>query len=207
MDVLYFSDTNVHCVIHRQAQVNQEILVGHTSQLHERYGVTVIKAAFIFIRLRKHRLLKRLLSKDYNGFFACIKCRFYLRDCKYAPEGPLLHRVKLRGPLRRQIIPVCQASIDSDDNTVFCRQGHESGHWRSGARAAWTYIIYIFGHLLTNLINHFERNVELQDNQDVLEPGAHLLVGERYVRSKNNVIGIQCFCQGLVETVDLLAPV
>lgn len=60
---------------------------------------------------------------------------------------------------------------------------------------------------LTNLIDHFERNVELQDDQDVLEPGAHLLVGERHVHSENNVIGIQCFCQGLVKTVDLLAPV
>lgn len=43
---------------------------------------------------------------------------------------------------------------------------------------------------LTDLIDHFERNVKLQHSQHVLKPGAHLLVGKRYVHSKNNVVGV-----------------
>lgn len=54
LDVLYFSNSNVHCVIHWQAQVNQKVFVGHRSQFHEWYGVAVIKTTFIFIRLQKH---------------------------------------------------------------------------------------------------------------------------------------------------------
>lgn len=54
MDVLYFSDASVHCVIHWQPQVNEKVFVGHTCQFHEWYGITVIKTAFIFICLQNH---------------------------------------------------------------------------------------------------------------------------------------------------------
>lgn len=61
------------------------------------------------------------------------------------------------------------------------------------------------GTALTNLIDHFECNVKLQNSQHILKPGAHLLVWKRYVHSKNDVVGIQRFRQGLIETADLLA--
>lgn len=64
LDVLYFSNTNVHCVIHWQAQVDQKVFVGHTSQFHERYGITVIKAAFIFVCLQKHGLLQLTKQRE-----------------------------------------------------------------------------------------------------------------------------------------------
>lgn len=63
MDVFYLSDAGVHCVINRQANVNEEILVGNTPEFHEWDRITLIKPAFIFIRLQNitncHRLLRR----------------------------------------------------------------------------------------------------------------------------------------------------
>lgn len=56
MDVFDFSDSHIHRVVHRQAEVEQKILVGHTSQLHEGNGVAVIKAALVFVGLQEQRL-------------------------------------------------------------------------------------------------------------------------------------------------------
>lgn len=101
LDVLYFTDAGVHRVIHRQAQVNQKVFVRHTSQFHERYGVAVIKAAFIFIRLQMYRLLSvntQHLVSSYLHVLAAVT-QVYLSDCKCASERSLLHWVKLCGPL------------------------------------------------------------------------------------------------------------
>lgn len=81
MEVFYFSNSNIHCVVHWQAQVNQKIFVGHTTQLHEWYGVTVVEAAFVLIRLQKHGLLQVNKQRYYYMYymvFACIQCRFTL---------------------------------------------------------------------------------------------------------------------------------
>lgn len=58
---------------------------------------------------------------------------------------------------------------------------------------------------LTDLIVHFEGDVKLQDDQHELEPGAHLLVRQRNVDSKHNVVGLDHLGRGLVKGADLVA--
>ena len=54
---------------------------------------------------------------------------------------------------------------------------------------------------------HLEGDVELQDEQHELEPGAHLLVGQRDVDGEHDVVGLDLLGHGLVEGADGLALV
>lgn len=60
---------------------------------------------------------------------------------------------------------------------------------------------------LTYLVVHLERDVKLQDDQHELEPGAHLLVGQRNVDGKHNVVGLNLLGHGFIEGADLFALV
>lgn len=61
--------------------------------------------------------------------------------------------------------------------------------------------------VLTYLVVHLKCNVELQDDQHKLEPGAHLFVRQRNVDSKHYVVGLNLLGHGLIEGPDLVALV
>lgn len=58
--------------------------------------------------------------------------------------------------------------------------------------------------VLTDRVVHIESDVELQDDQHELEPGAHLLLGHGNVRGEHNVVSLDLLSRGLVERLDLL---
>lgn len=60
---------------------------------------------------------------------------------------------------------------------------------------------------LTYLVVHLKCDVKLQDDQHELEPGAHLVVMQRNVDGKHNVVGLDLLGHGLFEAPDLLALV
>lgn len=60
---------------------------------------------------------------------------------------------------------------------------------------------------LTQVIVHLEGDVQLHDEEHELEPGAHLLVGERDVHSKHDVIGLDLPADRLIKVLELLAGV
>lgn len=55
---------------------------------------------------------------------------------------------------------------------------------------------------LTYLVANLKCDVKLQDDQHELEPGAHLLVWQRNVDSKHNVVGLDLLGHGLVKVLD-----
>ncbi len=61
--------------------------------------------------------------------------------------------------------------------------------------------------VLTYLVVHLKCDVKLQDHQHELEPGAHLLVRQRNVDSKYNVVGFDLLGHGLIKGPDLVALV
>lgn len=61
--------------------------------------------------------------------------------------------------------------------------------------------------VLTYLVVHLKCNVKLQDDQHKLEPGAHLLIRQRNVNSKYNVVGLNLLGHGLVKVPDLVTLV
>lgn len=58
--------------------------------------------------------------------------------------------------------------------------------------------------VLTYLVVHLESDVKLQDYQHELEPGAHLLVGQRNVDSEHNVVGFDPLGHGVIKGPDLV---
>lgn len=53
--------------------------------------------------------------------------------------------------------------------------------------------------VLTYLVVHLKCDVKLQDDQHELEPGAHLLVRQRNVDSKYDVVGLDLLGHGFVK--------
>lgn len=60
---------------------------------------------------------------------------------------------------------------------------------------------------LTEVVVHLEGDVQLHDEEHELEPGAHLLAGQRDVHGKHDVVGLDLPAHGLVEVLELLAVV
>jgi len=60
---------------------------------------------------------------------------------------------------------------------------------------------------LTQVIVHLEGNVQLHDEEHELEPGAHLLAGERDVHSEDDVVGLDLPADRLIKVLELLTVV
>lgn len=78
--------------------------------------------------LRSHASAKTSSGQRLSEPFLCTDHKqVHLGDCEGAPQGPALHRAHLGGPLGRQIVPVGQAGVHSDDDVVLCSREQESG--------------------------------------------------------------------------------
>lgn len=60
---------------------------------------------------------------------------------------------------------------------------------------------------LTQVVVHLEGDVQLHDEKHELEPGAHLLAGERDVHGKHDVVGLDLPAHRFVEVFELLTVV
>lgn len=63
------------------------------------------------------------------------------------------------------------------------------------------------GFVLTYLVVYLKCNVKLQDDHNKLEPRAHLLVRQRNVDGKHNVVGLNLLGHGVVKALDLVTLV
>lgn len=61
--------------------------------------------------------------------------------------------------------------------------------------------------VLTYLVVQLKCDVKLQNDQHKLKPGAHLLVRQRNVDSKYNVVGLNLLGHGFIKVPDLVALV